>query len=184
MPFYVRLIKGDEWDSVSSTTGEDTSFPATVLTDVLDTQGETSVWAIPALQTDNRKPNLEGREMARIVAALHLPPVDNLSEMTFRIISDFRLDRLGLKKRQSGGTSLIDTGLNASGTHWIIMTPTVREGILLAKGLTHVEPITFSRAQVMRCFSVSLAQNWISPEKVRSEVVATLNERRPFGISG
>src|SRR5947207_10372239 len=111
MPFYVRLIKGDEWDSVSSTTGEDTSFPATVLTDVLDTQGETSVWAIPALQTDNRKPNLEGREMARIVAALHLPPVDNLSEMTFRIISDFRLDRLGLKKRQSGGTSLIDTGL-------------------------------------------------------------------------
>ena len=104
--------------------------------------------------------------MARIVAALHLPPVDNLSEMTFRIISDFRLDRLGLKKRQSGGTSLIDTGLNASGTHWIIMTPTVREGILLAKGLTHVEPITFSRAQVMRCFSVSLAQKWISPEKV------------------
>ena len=67
MPFYVRLIKGDEWGSVSSTTGEDTSFPATVLTDVLDTQGETSVWGAGLYLDDvqTRRAALKDRELLK-----------------------------------------------------------------------------------------------------------------------
>src|ERR1700722_444860 len=115
------------WDSVNDQTPEDLNFPADVLADVLDAGNEVSVWEIDP----------ESSELEYLVAALHRSADENLSDVTFRVVSVFVLDELGLRFKSAGGGSL-DSKLN--GRHRTIEVGTTSDAIKLAKALKKRPP--------------------------------------------
>jgi hypothetical protein len=166
-PFYIRQSRGGNWDNVVAETPEDTSFPADVLADIYDLHGQVSVWEVETLNAP---------EVGYLAAALH-SGLGKLSDVTLRVVSDWRLTELGLKKKGSAGGSL-DNVLNKSGKHWEIVTPTVKETIILAKALKHIDPIFFSQDDVCRLFAISLQERRISISKVSEGMWKLLIEGR------
>ncbi|MGJ4945134.1 hypothetical protein ACQR1W_31555 [Bradyrhizobium sp. HKCCYLS1011] len=158
MALLARKSTGVIWDSVTDQTPEDLDFPADVLADLLEGGNEISVWEVA---------DRDGPEMDRVAAALHSPNAQNLSEMTFRFISEWRLNNLGLEKNKEVGTT-VDTVLNKAGKHWVIKITKIGDAIKLAKALKDPnQPVRFySREQVMRCFAESLEAKRIGTEKI------------------
>jgi hypothetical protein len=151
------------WDSVNDETPEDLNFPADVLADVLDMGNEVSVWELDP----------ESPEMDYLVAALHRPTDENLSDATFRVLSAWRLDKLGLKLKNAKGVSL-DSKLN--GVHRVIEVNTVSDAIRLAKAFKERPPCILSRAEVMRKFAASLQAKRIGTDKVAHQLWRRLIE--------
>src|SRR5580658_4002976 len=124
MVLFARKSRGGgNWDNVTSDTLEDLAFPADLVAEILDGADEVSVWEID---------DPPGPELKILVAALHPQDATNLSDMTFRIISDWKVRQLGLNMAKTLGQSL-DHQLNKSGKHWIIKTSNVGDAIKLAK---------------------------------------------------
>jgi hypothetical protein len=157
MALFARKSRSGNWDNVTDQTLEDLTFPSDVLADVLDGENEVSVWEVE---------DPPGPALDQIAAALHTQTANNLSEMTFRFISDWCVKtKLGLTMRKTPGISL-DTKLNSGGTHWIIQISTVGDAIRLAKAFKERESLSFTRADIMRRFAASLQAKRIPPEKV------------------
>jgi|ERR1700733_4749201 len=155
---FVRKSRGvGNWDGVDSQTAEDLNFPADVLSDVLDAGNEVSIWEVDPQSTD----------MDYLVAALHRKTEENLSDVTFRVISDWRIKQLNFKMKNATGGSL-DPKLN--GCHRVVEVSTVLEAIQLAKAFKERDPCLFSRAEVMRRFAASLQAKRISTDKVSHQL--------------
>lgn len=85
MAIFVRKSRRGDWDRVAADTPADLAFPANVLADILDNENEVSVWEVsdpPA-----------AAELDTIVAALHARNVSNLTDVTLRVISDWKVKR-------------------------------------------------------------------------------------------
>lgn len=155
MALFVRKSRIGDWDRVTKETPEDGTFPADVLADILEGGNEVSVWEFDSEQ-----------ELDVLIAALHSPEANDLSDMTFRFISDWKIKDLGLTKRKTQGDS-VDPLLNKAGKHWVIEVNTVQEAIKLGKAFKDRESRTFSRPEVMRRFAVSVQQKRIPSEKIK-----------------
>lgn len=159
MALFVRKSRSrGNWDNINNETPEDLAFPADVLADVLDSANELSVWEV------NDPP---GSELEIIAAALHYHSATDLSDMTFRVISDWKLKQLGLEIIRTPGDS-VDSQLNKSGKHGIVRVNTIGDAISLAKAFKAREPHSFSRAVVMRRFAISVQEKRISVERITS----------------
>jgi hypothetical protein len=99
------------------------------------------------------------------MSARHSPHANNLSDVTFRFVSDWKLNKLGLAKRQTTGDS-VDTQLK--GKHWIIEINTVADAIMLAKAFKDRPERSFSQAEVMRRFARSVQEMCISTDRITS----------------
>lgn len=158
---FVRQSKRGDWEGVTKETPEDLSFPADVLADVFTGgDNEISVWEID---------DSNASEMGYVAAALHGATATNLSDMTFRVISQWRVDELNLPVRKTKGESL-DNILNGSSKHWIIQIRTVGDAIKLAKAFKDRDEITYSQKRVMQQFAVSLQEGRISSRNISSEL--------------
>jgi hypothetical protein len=173
MPLFVRKSRSGSWDGVTDQTPEDLTFPADVLADVLDGQNEVSVWEVD---------DLKGPELDHIVAALHAPTAQNLSDVTFRVVSDWYVKtKLGLRMSKTPGTSL-DPTLNRSGKHWVIEIDTVGDAIKLAKAFKTRDAIPFSRVEVMRRVARSLQDGRIPAERISYGLWKKLIEERHLQV--
>jgi hypothetical protein len=159
---FARVCGSGNWDSVNSETPEDLTFPADVLADVLDHVNEVSVWQID---------NPPGIELEILAAAIQPPHAGTLSDKTFRIISDWKIDQLGLKMRQTAGDSL-DSRLK--GKHNIIQVNTAGEAIKLAKAFKDRPEKSFSQVDVMRRFAKSVQERHISTKRITPELWSKL----------
>lgn len=163
---YVRKSRKGDWDQVTGDAPEDLMFPANVLADILDNENEVSVWQVSDPPTSE--------ELDTIVAALHARGVSNLSEVTLRVISGWKVkDDLKLTMKTTKGESL-DSKLNGAGKHAVIQINTVSDAIKLARAFKAREPIFFGRAQVMKAFASSLAAGRISAEAVSAGLIKRL----------
>jgi hypothetical protein len=134
------------------------TFPSDVLADLLDGANEISVWEIGD--------DANGPEVDHLVAALHSQGAQNLSDMTLRVISDWKIKTdLHLNMRKTRGDS-VDSELNKANKHWVIDVATVGDAIKLAKAFKEREELPFSRDNVMRRFAVSIQQKRISTERI------------------
>jgi hypothetical protein len=172
MPILVRLSKSNGWDKVTKDSIEDTSFPADVLADCVDIESDISVWQVHDGNPQELDPNLP--QLVRVAAALHHSTDQKLSDMTFRVVSEWRLKQTGLKKRQTKGDSPLDSGLNASSTHWSITIAAVADAIKLAKAFRDRPPIYYSQQEVMRHFVRALEEKWIPVDKVNPGLLKAL----------
>lgn len=165
---FARLSTGGDWDAITDKTLEDSTFPADVLADILNAGNEVSVWEIA--QAQNQK-ELDAQDLDpaldRLAAALHSEHAADLSEVTFRIVSGWKIERLGLQMKQEHGTS-VDSELNKADKHWTIQIKTVGNAIQLAKAFKAREPHFYSKDQVLHLFAVSVQQGWISTNRITS----------------
>ena len=147
-PLFVRQSRGGDWDSVSESTAEDLNFPADVLADVVDTDCQISIWEVSGL---------DAPEVDFLVPALVPRSATGFSQITFRFISDWKLETIGLKgkKRQAVGGCL-DHSLNRQAMHWHLEIQTIRDAIVFAKALTARPPRIYSKEEVMQRFAISL----------------------------
>lgn len=113
---YVRKSRKGDWDQVTDETPENLEFPANILADILDNENEISVWEVSDPPTQE--------ELDAIVAALHPRGIGNLSDVTLRVISGWKVKGLNLAMRKTKGESL-DSKLNNAGKHWVIQINTV-----------------------------------------------------------
>ena len=158
MVFFARKCGSANWAGITEETPEDLTFPADVLADILDVANEVSVWQVE---------DHDGSEVEILAAALHSPNAGNLSDMTFRFISKWRLDQLGLKMKQTMGDS-VDNKLK--GKHWVIEINTAGEAIKLAKAFIDRPERSFSQADVMRRFAKSVQEKRISTTRISAEL--------------
>jgi hypothetical protein len=166
MAFFARKCGSGNWDSITKETPEDLAFPADVLADLLGAANEVSVWEVD---------DADGPEVEILAAALQRPNVGSLSDVTFRFISKWRLDQLGLRMRQTTG----DTVDNAvKGKHWLIETKTVEDAIKLAKAFIDRPERSFSQTDVMRRFARSVQEKRISTKRITPELWSKLIEGR------
>jgi hypothetical protein len=157
MALFARKSSGGNWDNVSKDTLEDLTFPADVLADILDSANEISVWEVD---------DPPGPELNILAAALHSQEAPNLSDMTFRFISDWRVkQKLGFGMKKTQGDS-VDSQLNKAGKHWVIEISAVGDAIQLAKAFKEREPRFFSRDDVMHRFAASVQERRISTERI------------------
>jgi hypothetical protein len=134
MVWFVRKSSRGDWDKVTAETPEDLTFPADVLSDILDTENEISVWQVD---------DLNSPELVSLAAALHSPAAQNLGDVTFRRISDWRIkdkEQLGLQMQETRGDS-VDSVLNKAKRHSVIKISTVGDAIRLAKALKEHPPL-------------------------------------------
>jgi hypothetical protein len=150
-PFYVRQTYSAAWDSISDSTPEDLNFPCEVVGELIDSQMETSVWEV----TD-----LDAPEINHLLAALHSPNAKNLSEMTFRFVSAWRLDQIGLTKRTTTGNSL-DSNLNKK--HFVIEIRSLRDLLKLAKAFKALPARFYGKRHVIHQYSIAIREQRISP---------------------
>jgi hypothetical protein len=148
MSLFVRQSRGGNWDSVTI-------------------EGQTSIWEVDSLVSP---------EMGRLVAALHSSGAQGLSDMTFRVVSDWRLNKLGLKKKKTAGESS-DTALNRASRHWTIEIKTVDDAIRLAKAFKDRDKKYFNQNEVMRQFAIALQEKRISAERVTAGLWKKLIDR-------
>ena len=173
MAIFVRQSRIGNWDNISSETLEETTFPADVLADLLSNEAQISFW-----QFDD----IDSPEMDRLVAALHAQNTQNLSDMTFRVITDWRIkEQLGFRMNQTQGDSL-DATLNKSGRHWTVTIVSVLDAIKLAKALKECEPKIYSRNEVMQRFATSLQERRIQFDKISSRLWRRLIDERHLRV--
>ena len=163
-PLFIRQSRTGNWDAVSETTVEDLTFPVDVLGDVIDPDCQTSIWEID---------RLEFPDVDYLVPALIPRSNSNFSEITFRFISGWKLDQVGLKRRKTVATSLDDT-LNRKSMHWIVEISTVSEAIRFAKGLTGREAKIYSKVDVMSRFALSLQEQRLQLKNVNRDLLVEL----------
>ncbi|HZP76599.1 MAG TPA: hypothetical protein VFB45_10685 [Pseudolabrys sp.] len=157
MALFARKSRGGNWESLTADGPFDLSFPTDVLADMLDGANEVSVWRVE---------DPPGVELEILAAALHAKSVENLTDVTFRFISDWQVkEKLRLQMRQTPGES-VDTPLNKSGAHWVIETNCVDDAIRLAHGFKQRSPRTLNRAAVMRRFALSIQEKRISDQNI------------------
>jgi hypothetical protein len=162
---YVRKSRKGDWDKVADTPA-DLTFPANVLADILDNENEISVWEV------SEPPKEEA--LQTIVAALHARGISNLSDVTLRVISGWKIKTdLQLVMKTTKGESL-DSKLNNAGKHSVIQIDSVGDAIKLAKAFTARQPIFFGKDQVMKAFASSLAAGRISADAVAAGLVKRL----------
>jgi hypothetical protein len=94
MTLFVRLSRGGNWDTVQDNPG-DLSFPADVIADFLDAEGQVSLWKLAddlgKLERDPSKTTdalYLSEDVQRISAALHRSDVNTLHPVTLRVISN------------------------------------------------------------------------------------------------
>ncbi|QOZ66574.1 hypothetical protein WN72_09450 [Bradyrhizobium arachidis] len=166
MAIFVRKSRRGDWDRVAADTPADLAFPANVLADILDNENEVSVWEVsdpPA-----------AAELDTIVAALHARNVSNLTDVTLRVISDWKVKKeLGLIMKSTRGESL-DTKLNGASKHQVIQINSVGDAIALAKAFKFRDPIFRSQAQVMQAMAAALASGRIQSDAVGSGLIKKL----------
>ncbi|MFT4116547.1 hypothetical protein [Bradyrhizobium sp.] len=174
-PLFIRKSRRGDWDAIKEDTPADLTFPANVLSDILDSENEISVWEV----SDPPKPE----ELDRIVAALHARNVNNLTDVTFRLISGWRVKtKLGLKMKTTVGLSL-DSQLNNAGKHQVIEINSVGDAIELAKAFKGKDPIFYSRDQVMYAMAAALAYGRIQSDAIGPGLVKKLFDGRHIQLS-
>ncbi|MEY9466330.1 hypothetical protein ABH973_006743 [Bradyrhizobium ottawaense] len=165
---FVRKSRRGDWDKVTDQTAVDLSFPANVLSDILDDENEISVWEVSE--------DLDAEELDLIVAALHGRNTGSLSEVTLRVISGWKVKtdlKLTMKKTKGGS---LDEKLNSAGKHEVIQISTVGEAIALAKAFKAKPPIFYSQEKVMRAMASSIASGRIKTENISSSLMKKLFE--------
>ncbi|WP_439375381.1 hypothetical protein [Bradyrhizobium sp. DASA03120] len=169
---FIRKSRRGDWDKVDPGAAADLSFPADVLSDILDEENEVSVWEVDEA--------LDPGEVDVIAAALHNRGVGNLSDVTLRVISEFKVkdkDRgLGLAMKTTKGESL-DRVLNKAGKHHVIVIKSVGDAIELAKAFKARPPVNRNQGEVMQAMATGLASGRISPDDVSGSLMKKLFEQ-------
>jgi hypothetical protein len=163
---FARISTGGNWDTITDETPEDSTFPADVLADILKGGNEVSVWEVAHAPSQKELDAQDlGPALDRLAAALHSEHAGDLSEVTFRIISDWKIKQLHLPMAKEHGAS-VDADLNRTEKHWTIQINTVGDAIKLAKAFKKRPPHFYSKGQVMRLFAVSVQQGRISTSRI------------------
>jgi hypothetical protein len=139
-----------------------------VLADVLDLDRETSIWRVDAL---------DAPEIKYIIAALHQESAVNLSDMTLRFVSEWRLQKIGVTKKQLRGECL-DSTLNNGGRHWVVTVNTVEDAIKFAKSFKSLDEQFFRRDEVLKCFATSVLEGRIKTDKITAGLWKKLIDER------
>jgi hypothetical protein len=163
-PFYIRQSRVGNWDVILDSTPEDLAFPADILADIVDPNCETSVWEVASL---------DSADIDYLVPALIPRSASNFTEIKLRIISGWKLDNLGLKKKMTTGTSL-DSVLNKKNIHYVVDIATAKAAIIFAKGLKARDAKTYSKDEVMKRFASSLQEQRLQVKNFNHELLVHL----------